>query len=339
MSDFLNKYPYTDFHELNLDWFLEEFKKTVDKVADLDTTVQQFTEFVTNYFDNLDVQHEVNVKLDQMAADGTLKALLQPYFDEFTQDINEQVATQTEILGTIGQRMGVMENRMDTFASLPDGSIGTTADAELVDIRNGVNNKSWPTAGDAVRRQLQDIMEDNVTSFPIVSAVETSVTQHDLTLTNLGNGYFHLQGTANASSNLILMQQGTYGLPIGFEAGKTVTFLYESSDSPTCPLQIYKTTDYGVNWTIVKTVNTWVPGNYTNGQNTFTIPADANGLMLRLRYYTGDVFNCDFRLKLYDDLLITEDRMLKSYEFGMDELDLNNVYGETSAHILTDDHV
>ena len=31
MSGFFNKYPYTDFHELNLDWLLQEFKKLMDE--------------------------------------------------------------------------------------------------------------------------------------------------------------------------------------------------------------------------------------------------------------------------------------------------------------------
>lgn len=95
----INKYPYTDFHELNLDWFLRQFKQLktewtalaadnaefkatmTQKFDTLDHTVQTFTDFVTNYFDNLDVQQEINNKLDQMVLDGTLGDLLQPYVD------------------------------------------------------------------------------------------------------------------------------------------------------------------------------------------------------------------------------------------------------------------
>ena len=39
---FETKYPYTDFSQLNLDWFLSEFKKISDEVADLKATVEAF---------------------------------------------------------------------------------------------------------------------------------------------------------------------------------------------------------------------------------------------------------------------------------------------------------
>lgn len=33
---FLNGYPYSDFHELNLDWIISHFKEFVDAIASLD---------------------------------------------------------------------------------------------------------------------------------------------------------------------------------------------------------------------------------------------------------------------------------------------------------------
>lgn len=100
---FENKYPYTDFSQLNLDWFLNKFKdllaeqqRVSGRVQDLDETVQQFTTFVTNYFDDLDVQQEINNKLDAMVADGTLSALIAPLVGDDIQDsvtewLNENV--------------------------------------------------------------------------------------------------------------------------------------------------------------------------------------------------------------------------------------------------------
>lgn len=41
----------------------------------------QLQSYVNNYFDNLDVQEEINNKLDEMAEDGSLTALLQPFIE------------------------------------------------------------------------------------------------------------------------------------------------------------------------------------------------------------------------------------------------------------------
>lgn len=156
----INKYPYTDFHELNLDWFLAQFKTLTDawdsqqanyeqfkedvttefnnlsgKFDTLDETVQSFTRFITNYFDNLDVQQEINNKLDELVADGTMTELIRPIFDAYAAQMT--------------QRMNVLEGRMDQFASLPDGS--TAGDAELLDIRVGPNGVAYSSAGNAVR--------------------------------------------------------------------------------------------------------------------------------------------------------------------------------------------
>ena len=176
---FVNKYPYTDFHELNLDWFLSEFAKVTESVTTLEATVQQFTDFVTNYFDNLDVQQEVNNKLNQMAADGTLSALIQPMFNEYKTEINAEVSTQD-------QRISVLEGRMDTFASLPDGSIGTTADAEMVDIRTAQNGVTYPTAGDSVRAQAAPSLDNRNIGFAWPGS---------------GNGYIDTDGTLLVNAN------------------------------------------------------------------------------------------------------------------------------------------
>lgn len=92
-----NEYPYTDFHELNADWILAEMKKLIEAWSQteaawnalredntkfkqsIDATVASLQNFVNNYFDNLDVQNEINNKLTAMASDGTLSQLIAPY--------------------------------------------------------------------------------------------------------------------------------------------------------------------------------------------------------------------------------------------------------------------
>ena len=51
----------------------------VDNVNNLSSAFQQLHDYVENYFDNLDVQEEINNKLDQMAEDGTLQEIITAY--------------------------------------------------------------------------------------------------------------------------------------------------------------------------------------------------------------------------------------------------------------------
>lgn len=147
--------PYTNFHELNLDWFMNEFNKVLaewaamnKRFSDLNAAFNDLRNYVHDYFNNLDVQEEIDNKLDSMAKDGSLYAIIRKYTDPI---VNGQDA-----------KIKVLENRMNTFASLPEGS--TSGDAELIDIRvpaSGFNgNTPYPSAGDAVRGQISDIKSD-----------------------------------------------------------------------------------------------------------------------------------------------------------------------------------
>lgn len=147
--------PYTNFHELNQDWFLSEFNKVLKEWTDmqkrftnLNQAFNDLHDYVHDYFKNLNVQKEIDNKLDAMAKDGSLYEIIRKYTDPIVNEQNEKII--------------VLENRMNTFTSLPDGS--TTGDAELTDIRVpaiGFNNdKPYPSAGDAVRGQVSSVNEE-----------------------------------------------------------------------------------------------------------------------------------------------------------------------------------
>ena len=63
-------FPYTNFHEMNLDWIVTKVKEVITEWIEYKESVDaELTEFRT-WFDNLDVQDEVRVVINEMVASG-----------------------------------------------------------------------------------------------------------------------------------------------------------------------------------------------------------------------------------------------------------------------------
>ena len=112
-------FPYTNLHELNLDWIVRAIKgfigeadkhfDTIDEeVLYLKENFVALEEYVNNYFDSLDLVSVVNDKLEEMLDDGTIQALLSRAIPE--------VASMT------GDYIGkpVLRHRINRYANLSD---------------------------------------------------------------------------------------------------------------------------------------------------------------------------------------------------------------------------
>lgn len=69
-------------YEEQLMWFCRFLEEQVIPVVNNNSeVVQELKTFIENYFDNLDVQEEINNKLDEMAEDGTLEEIITEYIN------------------------------------------------------------------------------------------------------------------------------------------------------------------------------------------------------------------------------------------------------------------
>ena len=85
----MNNFPYTNFHELNLDWFMGEFKKLVAEWEETKGEWNTLHDYVQNYFNNLNVQTEIDNKINAMIADGTFADIVSPFVQtDKVEDIN-----------------------------------------------------------------------------------------------------------------------------------------------------------------------------------------------------------------------------------------------------------
>lgn len=147
-----NPYIPGDPYSYDLKWIVTQINHAISlyeplhgEFTALSADFDELHAYVMDYFANLDLTQEVSDKLDQMAGDGSLSALIQPLFDAYKAEISGDIAAQNAAIS-------VLQARMDTFASLPDGS--TAGDAELLDIRIAADGKTYTSAGNAVRGQF-----------------------------------------------------------------------------------------------------------------------------------------------------------------------------------------
>ena len=105
-------------------------------------------DYINNYFNNLDVQEEINKKLDDMVESG-----------EFQTILNELLVPIEDKVDGIRSDVNILTERVDNLVSLPDGS--TAGDAELTDIRIGGNGVTYSSAGNAVRGQYDALHNTN----------------------------------------------------------------------------------------------------------------------------------------------------------------------------------
>ena len=132
---------------------LDSQNEANEQTVALTNAFNELKDYVDNYFENLDVQEEINHVLDRMAKNGQLYEIIKPFVsdiiepkleeqDEKLEQYNQRITSNTQAIATTNERI-------DNIANLPEGS--TAGDAELADIRVGFDGITYPNAGSAVR--------------------------------------------------------------------------------------------------------------------------------------------------------------------------------------------
>ena len=111
-------------------WFCNYLQETViptvnnnaEAVSELQGLFIELKSYVDNYFENLDVQSEINKKLDEMATDGTLTGLLSTYLVPIINEQNRQISEINDKVeaGVSGSHKGVYSTVEDLETADPD---------------------------------------------------------------------------------------------------------------------------------------------------------------------------------------------------------------------------
>lgn len=167
----LENFPFieADFDALT-EWQLfckigKEINKIIDSQNIVGTEMEKFTQafielknYVDNYFKNLDVQDEINNKLNQMAQDGTLENIIGAYIQPRIDAQNEKINQQNQVLENYGNSINNLNSRINNIITENNPTEGNT---ELIDIRVSENGNIYASAGSSVRNQIKNVLNIN----------------------------------------------------------------------------------------------------------------------------------------------------------------------------------
>lgn len=155
--------PDDRMYQFNLDWFLKRFTELSLEWDETKAAWLALKEYVENFFNELDVQEEINNKLDAMIEDGTFREVVLPI-------------VQTYATPQIVQSVSEMTNPNKIYVLQSNGHVYDYEGGQFVD--TGIVWGSAQNAVVALKRfysnQTAQAPFDNVDTFPSNSVVSFS---------------------------------------------------------------------------------------------------------------------------------------------------------------------
>lgn len=170
---FFNKYPYTDFHELNLDWLLEHYKELVDQLQQINTWIAQHKIQYNEAIARLTaLENEINTFEAQIRAEfAALKAQQQAQLDAAINNINIEVDNKLNQLSR-----DVQTAIDDIYAQYDQLQIAIAN--ELNEFRRQVNNEITSIRNEMrannqlIFEWVENRIEDFINSLPEILTVQ-----------------------------------------------------------------------------------------------------------------------------------------------------------------------
>lgn len=211
LLEYINEDIVTDINNVN------------DGLSELQTFYLQLQTYVNNYFDNIDVQDEINKKLDAMSIDGTLTQLIGNYIDPLFNTFKSNIESQ----------VNEIDNKVDAVASgsplvASSTSEMTETDRVYVNTTDGnwyyYDGDSWEIGG---TYQSTGISDGYIMQPMLSESLQSTINTKTPTLT-INSGQYR-----NSSANLATLTAGRYTDPIELKFGETIYFKCKAGTSVT----------------------------------------------------------------------------------------------------------
>ena len=173
-DDSLSYYELLNKMVVYLNNTIEDVAKAEGNIDSLLTAYTQLQGFVNDYFDNLDVQEEINNKLDEMAESGELSDLLEPFIpDLITAWLNEHITPTTPIV----------DNTLSITGAAADAKVTGDEIAKAIKSLTYISHdelKGYTTANDFPNNSVicigSNVLDTDIANLPLYGVLSYVIT-------------------------------------------------------------------------------------------------------------------------------------------------------------------
>lgn len=223
---FFDGYPYTNWHNVNLDWVLERVKEWGELVKendqafkDLQEANEAFKQYVTEYLQNLDVQEEINIKMDSLLESGVLTEYLQPYIstdvttwleENITEPVGVVIDSSLTVAGAAAdaKKTGLEINKVkEDFTSIKLQNVSTVENDLDVALSDNRGNVICELSNGHIKTKYFDSSE-NLGALSVKTIIDDSDTLYiadneGYTLAELDGGYWRSKRFINKKISIL----------------------------------------------------------------------------------------------------------------------------------------
>lgn len=125
-----------DPYSYDLKWIVKKLKEAIKLYAPIRQEVRELYEFVHTYFEGDEFAEKLDEAIQQLLEDGTLRAIIQPIFDEFERDVDAELAA---LQARVNAELAAMQSQLNTAISDMQTEINNQS-AEIVIIEEKLVN-------------------------------------------------------------------------------------------------------------------------------------------------------------------------------------------------------
>lgn len=196
--------------------------------------------YVNDYFDNLDVQDEINNKLDDMAQDGSLTALIKKYLDPYIAEQNIRIGNVENLVESLasGSPKGVYATTNALITANPEtGVYIVTSDGHIYSWTHGgstpVDLGVYQATGIADNSITSSILKNNVVTYSKIgdknlTAIEDYYKLNNIFIVDTNKLIDSVVENPTSQSTVEVSGNNAYGwaLPFKYQINKQFKYMY-----------------------------------------------------------------------------------------------------------------